>query len=225
MITLNIPPGEFAGYIFDCDGTLADTMPLHYQAWVAALQPYGCDFPEELFYSLGGMPAVAVLELLNERNGLAIPPVETSLYKEALYEELIPQVTAIEPVTDFVRQVSGKFPLAVGSGGLRHIVIATLEALGLREHFQAVVASEDVAHGKPAPDTYLEAARRLGVEPARCLVFEDTPLGISAATAAGMQSVLVAQWSGGRPRTMMIRRSAGQLPFELGPDLRSCPSS
>jgi beta-phosphoglucomutase family hydrolase len=192
MITLDIPPGEFAGYIFDCDGTLADTMGLHYQAWVAALTPYGCDFPEELFYSLGGMPAVAVIEFLNERNGLSVPPVETALHKESLYEELIPQVRAIEPVVDFVYKVAGKAPLAVGSGGLRHIVIATLEALGLREYFQAVVASEDVVHGKPAPDTYLEAARRLGVDPARCLVFEDTPLGISAATAAGMQSVLVA---------------------------------
>ncbi len=202
MITLNIPPGEFAGYIFDCDGTLADTMPLHYQAWLTAVKPLGCDFPEELFYSLGGMPALDLIKLLNERNGLNMPPVETAAYKESLYEELIPQVEAIEPVVDFVRQVSGKYPLAVGSGGLRHIVIATLETLGIREHFQAVVACEDVVNGKPAPDTYLEAARRLGVEPTRCLVFEDTPLGISAAQAAGMQTVLVASgpvvaWSQG----------------------------
>lgn len=192
MITLNIPAGEFAGYLFDCDGTLADTMPLHYQAWLAALAPFGCDFPEELFYSLGGMPAVDLIRLLNERNGLAVPAVETALYKEALYEELIPQVQPIEPVVEFVRQVAGKYPLGVGSGGLRHIVIATLETLGLRDCFQAVVSCEDVVKGKPAPDTYLEAARRLAVEPARCLVFEDTLLGISSATAAGMQSVLVA---------------------------------
>ena len=192
MITLNIPSGEFAGYLFDCDGTLADTMPLHYQAWVAALAPFGCEFPEELFYSSGGMPAVDVIRMLNERNGLAVPPVETALHKETLYEELVPLVRPIEPVVAFVRAVAGKYPLAVGSGGLRHIVIATLDALGLSEYFQAVVASEDVVNGKPAPDTYLEAARRLGVEPSKCLVFEDTPLGISAATAAGMQSVLVA---------------------------------
>ena len=192
MITLNIPPGEFAGYLFDCDGTLADTMPLHYQAWVAALTPFGCDFPEELFYALGGVPTVDIIELLNRRNGLAIPAMETALNKEALYQELIPQVQAIEPVVDFVRQVAGKYPLAVGSGGWRHIVTATLEALELRQYFQAVVTSEDVANGKPAPDTYLEAARRLGVEPARCLVFEDTPLGIAAGQAAGMQTVLVA---------------------------------
>ena len=192
MITLNIPSGEFAGYLFDCDGTLADTMALHYQAWVAALAPYGCEFPEELFYSSGGMPAADVVRMLNERSGLAMPPLEIALHKESLYEELLPLVRPIEPVVEFVRSVAGKYPLAVGSGGLRHIVIATLEALGLSGYFQAVVASEDVVRGKPAPDTYLEAARRLGVEPTKCLVFEDTPLGICAATAAGMQSVLVA---------------------------------
>ena len=88
--------------------------------------------------------------------------------------------------------VAGRFPVAVASGGLKSLVLATLDALGIHEHFQAVVTYEDVVHPKPAPDTYLEAARRLGVEPAACLVFEDTPLGIEAATAAGMQSVLVA---------------------------------
>lgn len=192
MITLNIPPGEFAGYIFDCDGTLADTMPLHYQAWVAALKPFHCDYPEELFYSMGGMPAVDVIGFLNRRNGTAVPAVETALYKETLYEELIPQVQAIAPVIDFVRQVAGKYPLAVATGGLRHIVLATLEALEINQYFQALVSSEDVVNGKPAPDTYLEAARRLEVEPTRCLAFEDTPLGISSARAAGMQTVLVA---------------------------------
>ncbi len=191
-MTLLIPPGEFQAYIFDCDGTLADTMPLHYRAWVAAVEPLGCDFPEELFYSLGGVPAPGVIEFLNRRSGLAMPVAETAAHKEALFEELIPQVRPIPEVVAFAESMLGRYPLAVASGGLKPLVLATLEALGIRQYFQAVVTYEDVVHGKPAPDTYLEAARLLGVAPAGCLVFEDTPLGIESATAAGMQSVLVA---------------------------------
>ena len=190
-MTLDIPPEEFDAYIFDCDGTLADTMPLHYQAWLTAVEPLGCDFPEALFYSMGGMPAPDVVEFLNARQGLAMPPAETAERKEALFAELIPQVQPIQPVIEFMEQMAGRYPLAVASGGLKPLVVATLEALGIRQHFAAVVTYEDVARGKPAPDTYLEAARQLGVEPSRCLVFEDTPLGIESATAAGMQSVLV----------------------------------
>ena len=192
VITLDIPLGDFRAFIFDCDGTLADTMPLHYQAYLDILRPLGCDFPEELFYSLGGVPAAGVIEILNERFGYNLPPGETADRKEVRFGELIPGVKPIGPVVDFMRSVAGRFPIAVASGGLKSLVLATLNALGIHEHFQAVVTYEDVVHPKPAPDTYLEAARRLGVEPAACLVFEDTPLGVEAATAAGMQSVLVA---------------------------------
>jgi HAD superfamily hydrolase (TIGR01509 family) len=191
-MTLQIPPGEFQAYIFDCDGTLADTMPLHYQAWLTALGRLGCPFPEDLFYSLGGVPAPGVVEFLNARHGFAMPVAATAKYKEALFEKLIPQVKPIPEVIAFMDSLAGRYPLAVASGGLKPLVLATLEALGIRQRFQAVVTYEDVAHGKPAPDTYLEAARQLGVDPARCLVFEDTPLGIDSGVAAGMQTVLVA---------------------------------
>ena len=192
MITLNIPAGEFAAYIFDCDGTLADTMPLHHQAYLDVLRPMGYNFPEDLFYSLGGVPAEGVLDVLNAQFGWTIPVEETAARKEARFGELIPRVKPIVPVVEFMRSVIGKYPVAVASGGLKPLVIATLETLGIHEHFAAVVTYEDVANPKPAPDTYLEAARQMDVEPTRCLVFEDTPLGIQAATAAGMQSVLVA---------------------------------
>ena len=190
-MTLQIPPGDFHAYIFDCDGTLADTMPLHYQAWLEALGRLGCPFPEDLFYSLGGVPAAGVVEFLNARHGFAMPVAATAEYKEALFAKLIPQVRPVAEVIAFMESLGGRYPLAVASGGLKPIVLATLEALGIRQHFQAVVTCEDVVHGKPAPDTYLEAARQLGVDPAHCLVFEDTPLGIDSAVSAGMQTVLV----------------------------------
>lgn len=188
---LQIPEGEFDGYIFDCDGTLADTMPLHYQAWCAALAEHACEFPEALFYELGGVPTEKIIELLNERHGHQMPVVETAKYKESLYVKLIPQILPIEPVVEFVRQFHGKKPLAVASGGHRAIVIKTLSALGIADKFDAIVGAEDYANGKPAPDPFLEAARRIGVPPERCLAFEDTQLGITSATAAGMQTVLV----------------------------------
>ena len=190
-MTLDIPTGEFSAYIFDCDGTLADTMGLHYQAWVAEVRSRGGEFPEDLFYALGGVPATGVVEFLNHRFNLTMPVHETAERKEARFEAMIPRVKPIQPVVDFMLGKSGRYPLAVGSGGLKPLVVATLEALGIRQHFQAVVTYEDVVHPKPAPDTYLEAARLLGVEPSTCLVFEDTPLGLQCAKNAGMQCVLV----------------------------------
>ena len=191
VMTLDIPPGEFGAYIFDCDGTLADTMPLHYQAWVEEVSRRGGEFPEDLFYSLGGVPAPGVVEFLNHRYNLTMPVEETATLKEARFEALLSQVKPIQPVVDFMLSKSGRYPLAVGSGGQKTLVVATLEALGIREHFQAIVTYDDVTHPKPAPDTYLLAAQILGVEPSRCLVFEDTPLGLQCAKNAGMQCVLV----------------------------------
>ena len=190
-MTLELPDGDFAAYIFDCDGTLADTMPLHYKAWRAALREHDGDFPEALFYELGGTPTVQIVEILNERHGYKMPPVETAREKEELYLQMVAEIGPIEPVVAIVNEVHGKLPLAVASGGHRHVVIKTLDALGLTSKFDAIVGSEDYVNGKPAPDPFLTAARKLGVDPTRCLVFEDTQIGADAARAAGMKWVLV----------------------------------
>jgi beta-phosphoglucomutase family hydrolase len=182
-------PDHIRGLIFDCDGTIADTMPAHYRAWVAALGEFGVEFPEALFYEMGGIPTPKIIEILNERHGHSMPVMETALAKEKLFEQMIPEVTAIEPVVRVIREYDGKLPMAVATGGFRHICHKVLEALRLRERFQAIVTAEDVQHGKPAPDIFLEAARRLGVEPKLCLAFEDANLGVQAATAAGMAVV------------------------------------
>ena len=182
---IEIPP-HIRGLVFDCDGTIADTMPAHYRAWAAALGEHGVEFPEALFYEMGGIPTPKIVEILNERHGHNMPVMETALYKESLFEKLIPEVMPIEPVVNVIREYHGALPMAVATGGFRHVCHKTLDALHLREKFQAIVCAEDVTHGKPAPDIFLEAARRLGVEPKLCMAFEDANLGIQAATAAGM---------------------------------------
>jgi HAD superfamily hydrolase (TIGR01509 family) len=188
---LALPPGEFTAFIFDCDGTLADTMPTHYRAWCQALGEQSACFPEALFYELGGTPTARIVELLNERHGLALPVAETVAEKEAVFLELSHEVAAIEPVVALARKYHGQKRMAVASGGHRRIVLNTLKALGIVDLFQVVITAEDYQRGKPAPDPFLEAALRLGVAPEECLVFEDTATGVAAAEAAGMQYVLV----------------------------------
>ncbi len=189
--SITLPPGDFAGLIFDCDGTLADTMPAHYQAWRTALAEYQAEIPEALFYELGGVPTEKIVELLNVRFGHQLPPAEVAHRKEDLFVEYSSHVEPIAAVVEIARQNFGKLPMAVASGGRRRLVRKTLDALKITDLFQAIVTSEDYANGKPAPDPFLVAASRLDVEPSRCLVFEDTKIGITAAEAAGMQWVLV----------------------------------
>ncbi len=188
---LDLPAQPFQAYIFDCDGTIADTMPLHFRAWTRAMEEFGGTFPEDLFYSWGGIPTFKIVEMLNEKYGTHMDPNVVPVVKEQYFVELIPQVLPIEPVVALVKQFHGTAPLAIASGGHREIVIKTLDALGLTGYFDALVGAEDVQHGKPAPDPFLEAAKRLGVPPETCLVFEDSPTGIEAAKAAGMQYVLI----------------------------------
>jgi beta-phosphoglucomutase family hydrolase len=193
---LDIPDREFGAYIFDCDGTLADTMPLHYRAWTRLLDEHRAPFPEELFYSLGGKPSETILELLRDQHGLQIQDVRrAAARKEAYFLELLHEVRPIEPVLQFARRWHGIKPLAVASGGFRSNVEITLDALGIRELFDALVCVEDYVHGKPDPEAFLEAARRMKVPAQQCLVFEDSALGVQAAEAAGMHYVLVPRWS------------------------------
>lgn len=189
---LHVPDRTFGGYIFDCDGTLADTMPLHYRAWKRMVEENGGQFSEDLFYSLGGMPTEAIIELLNAKHGLRVANVpEAAERKEEYFLELIAEVKPIEPVLLIAQRLHKTVPMAVASGGYRKYVERTLEAIGIRHLFDAVVCAEDYARGKPHPDPFLEAARRLNVPPADCLVFEDGPAGVQAAEAAGMQCVFV----------------------------------
>jgi HAD superfamily hydrolase (TIGR01509 family) len=189
---LTLPPGPFRAYLFDCDGTIADSMPLHYIAWSKALGEYGCTFDEQLFYSWGGKPAVEIIADLNKMQDLNMPPEALAEHKEDLYFALLPQLQAIPEVVDIIQAEHGRIPFAVVSGGRRNSVTNSLTTLGLLDKFETIVGAEDYKNSKPAPDAYLLAAARLGVAPGDCLVFEDTDMGIQAATAAGMASVKIA---------------------------------
>ena len=191
---LDIPPGEFAGYIFDLDGTLIDTMPLHFRAWDGAMRHAGLQAPldEELFYSLGGVPTRRVAQLIAEHYGLTIDLDAVFHHKEALFQELQADAQLIGPVVEFARRVAQTHPVAIASGGPRDIVRRSLELSGLAPLFKVVVSADDVVHGKPAPDMFLLAARQMGVPPTQCLVFEDAEPGMRAAEAAGMPWVRVA---------------------------------
>lgn len=193
-------PVEFipAGAIFDCDGTLADTMPLHYKAWRETLDGHGhpAVFPEDQFYAWGGVPAKEILIRLNEQHGLNLDADAVAHEKEQNYFHRIAEVTPIEAVVAEAKRLYGKCPLAVASGGARFVVEKCLENLGIRPLFIALSTSEDVEHGKPAPDTFLLAAARIGVNPADCVVYEDAPAGIEAARRAGMKAVDVTRFIG-----------------------------
>ena len=188
---LKLPEGVFKAYLFDCDGTIADSMPLHYIAWKKALGEWNCEFEEELFYEMGGMPVAEIISSLNERHRLRMPVQAVSRRKEELYYELLPRLVAVPHVLEHIEAQHGKIPFAVVSGSTRESVTSSLVALNLLDRFDTMVCAGDYAKSKPHPEAFLLAATSLGVEPESCLVFEDTEMGIQAAKAAGMASVKV----------------------------------
>ncbi|QYM78580.1 HAD-IA family hydrolase [Horticoccus luteus] len=194
---LDLPRERFEGYIFDLDGTLIDTMPLHYLAWRDALRDHGVnrELDEELFYSLGGMPALQVAEVFRAHYGASFDLRAAREAKETRFQTLLPRAEQIDAVVSFAREAAKFAPVSVASGGPRDVVLRTLKHHALDQLFSIVVTADDVTHGKPAPDSFLLAAERMRVAPERCLVFEDAEPGIAAARAAGMQFVRVASRS------------------------------
>ena len=180
---------EPKGLIFDCDGTLADTMPLHWHAWQMITQRHNLHFPEDRFYSLGGVPSRDILKMLSEEQGRPLDHIAVAHEKENAYLPLMAQVGPIHEVVEIAKANFGKIPMAVASGGTQPIVVEVLEHLKIRHLFNAVVTSEMVKNQKPAPDIFLEAARRIGVEPQFCRGYEDTDLGMQAIRSAGMDAV------------------------------------
>ena len=180
---------EIKGIVFDCDGTLADTMPLHWRAWSSVTARHGLQFSEERFYALGGVPSRDILKMLCEEQGKELDHLALAHEKEEAYLPFLPSVQPIQIVVAVAEANHGKLPMAVASGGMKNIIEDVLRHLKIRHYFDAVVTSEDVKHQKPAPDIFLEAARRIGVAPQHCRGYEDTDLGMQAIRAAGMEAI------------------------------------
>lgn len=188
-------PAGTNGLIFDCDGTLADTMPAHYRAWLSMLAPHGIEFPEPRFYAMGGMPTAQIIRVLAADAGVTLADVDALVHqKESLFLTFLDEVLPIEPVVKIAAAYRGKLPVAVASGGYRDTITRTLDRIAVRDWFDALVTAEDTPRHKPEPDVFLEAARRLGVEAAGCVVFEDTDIGLEAARRAGMAGIDVRPW-------------------------------
>ena len=191
-----MPPADTRALIFDCDGTLADTMPIHYKAWMGILPPLGIPFGEERFYSLGGMPTAKIIRLLSDETGIAVGDVDALvLRKEEIFLSMLHSVEPLAGIVGIAERHRGKLPMAVASGGYRSVVTKTLAAIGILDWFDALVCAEDTPKHKPEPDVFLEAARRLGTVPEACVVFEDTDIGLEAARRAGMFGVDVRKWA------------------------------
>ena len=168
-------------------------MPLHWRAWQVIAARHRLDLPEQRFYALGGVPSRDILKMLAQEQGILLDHLAVAREKEAEYLPLIAQVEPINTVVRIARENHGEIPMAVASGGTRKIIEQVLEHLGIRRLFDAIVTSEEVTNQKPAPDIFLEAARRIGVAPQFCRAYEDTDLGMRAIRAAGMEAVDVRQ--------------------------------
>ena len=191
----DITPGVKA-LIFDLDGTLADTMPWHYQAWQKACLRFGIEMDTAFLQAHTGAPGWKIAEeviAVNGKTGIVSPEEIMSVKLEEFFA-IQHTVTPIEPVIALVQKYHGKLPMSVGTGGHREAVEKTLEIVGIREYFDIIVTANDVTHHKPHPETFLKCAELMGVDPAVCEVFEDGDLGIEAAWRAGMIATDVRTW-------------------------------
>lgn len=189
----SFPSSGFEAVIFDCDGTLVDSMPAHFDAWCEALSIYGAGgvFKEDVFFAMGGRPTMDIVVELNDEYNLKLDPGAVALAKREAFLKRLNMVTLIEEVASFAEGLRGKIPMAIATGGSRMVIEKTLQIVGISDWFEEVVTADDVAEGKPAPDIFLKAAKLLGVHPTKCLALEDAPAGILAAQRAGMQVIAI----------------------------------
>ncbi len=184
-----MPRKAYGAIIFDCDGTLTDSMPVHFIAWQRTMSKYGIDFSEDRFYSLAGMPTERIVRLLAAEQNRVVDAQRVAEQKEAAFLESLSLLTPIEPVVAVARHFRHTLPMAVASGGYRRVIQQQLEQIGCGDWFSILVTAEDTERHKPEPDVFLEAARRMQIAPERCLVYEDADLGVQAARAAGMDCI------------------------------------
>lgn len=191
--SFTFPLNGFSAVIFDCDGTLVDSMPAHFEAWCEALAIHGAGgvMKEDVFMAMGGRPTRDIVVELNDEYDLHLNPEAVALAKREAFLKRLKSITLIDEVADFAKSMRGKIPMAIASGGSRMVVEKILHQVGISDWFDEVVTLDDVKEGKPAPDIFFKAAKRLGVPPAKCLALDDAPAGIIAAQLAGMQVITI----------------------------------
>ena len=194
MLNWTLPVG-CCGLIFDCDGTLIDSMPLHYQAWVAVLRRYNLEFPEARFYEWAGVSVEEIVHRLATAQGVVVDARIIAEERDHCFHTLAQSAPRpVNAVVEIARRFHGQLPLAVATGSTQASAEASLRGIGILDWFDAVVSSQDVGRPKPSPDVFLMAAERIAVAPANCVAFEDGDAGLQAAREAGMHVVDIRPW-------------------------------
>ena len=184
-MTLKVLPKAKA-LIFDLDGTLSNSLPVHLATWNIVGEKYGFVFDPKILYEMTGRPTIEFAERVVQQYGLSADPNEIMLLKQNSFWEMANLLEPIDKVVSIVKAYYGKLPMSVGTGAGRKSTQVQLETLNLMKYFDAIVTAEDVTSHKPKPETFLECARLMNVDPQYCQVFEDGDLGIEAAEKAGM---------------------------------------
>jgi beta-phosphoglucomutase family hydrolase len=182
---LNVHPHAKA-LIFDLDGTLSDSLPVHMATWNSLGETFGFIFEERIVYEMTGMPTIAFAQRIVNENNLTISPEELVIHKQKAFWNSVGLIKPIDLVVDIVKKYHKKLPMSVGTGASRRSALLQLETLGLTRYFDAIVTADDVTNHKPHPDTFLKCAKLMGVTPQDCQVFEDGIPGMQAARSAGM---------------------------------------
>jgi beta-phosphoglucomutase-like phosphatase (HAD superfamily) len=191
---ISLVEGSFAGLIFDCDGTLVDTAPAHLAALQVGLDAHGLTMAEEWYYPRGGLTPDALMDDYEALLGFAVPREDIFARYTVAFQAGLQRLQEVTVIAEIAREWHGRVPMAVASNGRRENVEASLTVTKLRPLFDLIVAAEDVKQGKPAPDVFVEAARRMGVAAAECIVFEDTDEGLEGARRAGMRSIDIREY-------------------------------
>ena len=183
------PPPQARALLFDCDGTLVDTMALHRVVWHQIFGRYGFEIGDEWWEEYANVAVGPFVRAV-------IPDADDSLVQSlldegnALFEEALHLLQPIEHVVEIARRYHGVLPMAVVSGGFRGPVVGSLDAVGITDLFDHIVTADDVVDSKPAPDLYLRGLELLGLGPDDVVVYEDSEIGMASARAAGIDRIV-----------------------------------
>jgi len=191
---ISLVEGTFEGLIFDCDGTLVDTAPAHLQALLVGLDAHGLTMAKEWYYPRGGLTPDALMDDYEALLGKPVPRDDIFARYTVAFQAGLEQLREVTVIAEIAREWHGRVPMVVASNGRRENVEASLTVTKLRSLFDCIVAAEDVQRGKPAPDVFLEAARRMGATAAACMVFEDSDEGLEGAHSAGMRAIDIREY-------------------------------